>query len=150
MSSVEDGLAEELPLRLDLWKHSPTGFEWGYGGAGPAQLALAILADVTGDDIFAVDKCHQFTFEVVAGLDRDQWAIPARKILGWAAVNGISENERFRWLSKEKQTEIIDRAVVTEVESECCGASCSYHATHNHREYRAFAVCTACGASTEF
>ena len=34
-----------LNPRLDLWNHSPTGFEWGYGGSGPAQLALAILAD---------------------------------------------------------------------------------------------------------
>jgi len=35
---------EPLDPRLDLWNHSPTGFEWGYGGSGPAQLALAILA----------------------------------------------------------------------------------------------------------
>jgi len=26
----------DLPLRLDLYNHSPTGFEWGYGGSGPA------------------------------------------------------------------------------------------------------------------
>lgn len=25
--------------------HSPEGFNWGYGGSGPADLALAILAD---------------------------------------------------------------------------------------------------------
>src|SRR5207302_1533158 len=25
--------------------HSPDGFEWGYGGSGPADLALAILID---------------------------------------------------------------------------------------------------------
>jgi hypothetical protein len=34
-----------LPLRCDLVNHSPTGFSWGYAGSGPAQLALAILAD---------------------------------------------------------------------------------------------------------
>lgn len=39
------GHRPELPLRLDLYDHSPTGFEWGYSGSGPAQLALAILAD---------------------------------------------------------------------------------------------------------
>ena len=33
-----------LHKRLDLANHSPTGFSWGYGGSGPAQLALAILA----------------------------------------------------------------------------------------------------------
>lgn len=37
-----------LPLRLEIRSHSPTGFEWGYGGSGPAQLALAILADHFG------------------------------------------------------------------------------------------------------
>jgi hypothetical protein len=36
-----------VPMRLDLWAHSPTGLEWGYGGSGPAQCALAVLADLT-------------------------------------------------------------------------------------------------------
>lgn len=36
--------------------HSPTGLEWGYGGSGPADLALSILADhfderPTSDDV---------------------------------------------------------------------------------------------------
>jgi len=34
-----------LNPRRDLWNHSPSGFEWGYGGSGPAQLALAIYQD---------------------------------------------------------------------------------------------------------
>jgi len=29
----------------DIKSHSPSGLEWGYGGSGPAQLALAIVAD---------------------------------------------------------------------------------------------------------
>lgn len=41
----------DLPLRLDLRDHSPTGFEWGYRGSGPAQLALAICAYVAGDEV---------------------------------------------------------------------------------------------------
>ncbi len=28
--------------------HSPDGFNWGYGGSGPAQLALAIMLRLTG------------------------------------------------------------------------------------------------------
>src|SRR5947209_8602479 len=46
--------SEPLPLRLDLFNHSPTGFSWGYGGSGPAQLALALLADALGDYEVAV------------------------------------------------------------------------------------------------
>lgn len=34
---------QNLPPRYDLRNHSPSGFEWGYNGSGPAQLALAIL-----------------------------------------------------------------------------------------------------------
>lgn len=36
------------PLR-QVVLHSPTGFGWGYGGSGPADLALSILCDVLGE-----------------------------------------------------------------------------------------------------
>ena len=39
-----------LDPRYDLRRLSQSGFEWGYGGAGPMQLALAILADHFGGD----------------------------------------------------------------------------------------------------
>lgn len=42
-----------LPLHLDVRDHSPTGFAWGYGGSGPAQLALALLIDATGNEALA-------------------------------------------------------------------------------------------------
>jgi hypothetical protein len=32
---------------LQVRNHSPTGFSWGYGGSGPAQLALALLLELT-------------------------------------------------------------------------------------------------------
>ena len=32
-----------LPLHLEIINHSPDGFNWGYQGSGPAQLALALL-----------------------------------------------------------------------------------------------------------
>ena len=42
----EDGHAPRLlDPRYDLQNHSPDGFAWGYEGSGPAQAALAILAD---------------------------------------------------------------------------------------------------------
>src|SRR5438309_1179877 len=53
-----DGRA--LPFRRDLRCHSPAEFEWGYGGQGPAQLALAILADHLGDDQEALNLYHRF------------------------------------------------------------------------------------------
>jgi Family of unknown function (DUF6166) len=53
-----------LNPRRDLWNHSPSGFEWGYAGSGPAQLALAILADHCGDDEEALNFYQRFKWKV--------------------------------------------------------------------------------------
>lgn len=42
---VRASVQEGLDPRTDIVNHSPTGFEYGYGGSGPAQLAIGILAD---------------------------------------------------------------------------------------------------------
>lgn len=60
-----------LPRRLDLWNHSPSGFEYGYHGSGPAQLALALLADALGDDEQAVALHQEFKRRVVANWKRE-------------------------------------------------------------------------------
>jgi hypothetical protein len=70
----------KLNPRLDLWNHSPTGFEWGYGGSGPAQLALAILADHLGDDTEAFNFHHRFKWAVIAELPGRGWALTSRDI----------------------------------------------------------------------
>jgi hypothetical protein len=45
---LDDGKTYPLPLYAQIRNHSPSGFEFGYNGSGPAQLALAILADLFG------------------------------------------------------------------------------------------------------
>lgn len=70
---------EPLPLRLDLRNHSPTGFEWGYGGSGPAQLALALLADCLGDAETALRFYQEFKQEVVTGLGTS-WTLIEQEI----------------------------------------------------------------------
>ena len=63
-----------------IWNHSPDGFEWGYGGSGPAQLALGLLLDATGDERLA-ERLHNFFLRrVVVGFDKDEWQITAREI----------------------------------------------------------------------
>src|SRR5437870_9247604 len=69
-----------LNPRLDLWNHSPTGFEWGYGGSGPAQLALALLADHLGDDDGAVMLHQDFKRAVVTNLGRRGWTLTSEQI----------------------------------------------------------------------
>jgi hypothetical protein len=69
-----------LNPRLDLHNHSPTGFEWGYCGSGPAQLALAILADHLDDDRQALDVYQRFKWAVVAELPRKRWTLMSQDI----------------------------------------------------------------------
>lgn len=78
-SALENAPACPLPLRLDLRNHSPTGFAWGYAGSGPAQLALALLADALGDDELALQHYQEFKRRVVAGWGA-AWQLTATEI----------------------------------------------------------------------
>ena len=73
-----------LPLRLDLTNHSPTGFEWGYLGSGPAQLALALLAHALDDDDRALALHQTFKRRVIAPLSRVagfEWELTKEQIV---------------------------------------------------------------------
>jgi hypothetical protein len=65
-SAEYEGGWRDFPLRPDVFDHSPSGFEWGYLGSGPAQLALAILCDYLGDPQLAVRFHQELTEERVA------------------------------------------------------------------------------------
>lgn len=51
-----------------LCNHSPDGFNWGYGGSGPAQLALAVVYELTGK----MDGYQNFKWSTISGLPIDQ------------------------------------------------------------------------------
>lgn len=73
--------ADRRPLdpRYDLKRLSPAGFEWTYDGAGPAQLALALLAHHLGDDEKALALYEAFMRAVVADLD-NSWELTSADI----------------------------------------------------------------------
>lgn len=85
-----------LSLRLDLRKHSPDGFNWGYAGSGPAQLALAMLAAVLGDDAAALELYQDYKAQFIAGISVDNWQISSLDVLAW--VEG--RPERAVWLAR--------------------------------------------------
>jgi hypothetical protein len=70
-----------LEWRLDLDNHSPTGLEWGYGGSGPAQLALALIADATGNDERALKQHQDFKWRIVSKLPHDEWQLTRLDII---------------------------------------------------------------------
>ena len=68
-----------LPPRHDLKAFSRAGFEWTYEGAGPQQLALALLADHLGDGPRALALSKPFMAAVVAHLD-NAWVLTSAEI----------------------------------------------------------------------
>lgn len=63
---------EPLDARLDLRDFHASGFEWGYEGSGPSQLALAILADHAGPQD-ALGNYRDFMHNVIAEIEDDEW-----------------------------------------------------------------------------
>ena len=49
-------------------------FEWGYEGAGPRQLAFALLADAFGQET-AFERYRQFLHDVIAEMTDDDWTM---------------------------------------------------------------------------
>lgn len=74
----------ELPLEpsLKLWNHSPDGFQWGYQGSGPAQLALAILLDLTDDPNYSVAAHQEFKRAIIATAGK-KFVITEPEIRDW-------------------------------------------------------------------
>ena len=84
------GGLSNLDLRLDLRNHPATGFAWGYGGSGPAQLALALLADATGDDEVALTHYLDYKKTVVEQWTwGEDWTLEWQDILGWLDSQGV-------------------------------------------------------------
>lgn len=66
-----------MPERsLKLFNHSPTGFECGYAGSGPAQLALAILLAAGVTERRAVRLHQRFKFAFV-----QHWHAPFEAVI---------------------------------------------------------------------
>lgn len=59
----------EYPLP-HICRHSPDGFQWGYGGSGPADAALSILTDCLGEQGSKIDY-QQFKWDFIAGSGKE-------------------------------------------------------------------------------
>ena len=76
---------ELLPVSSQKLKnHSPDGFSWGYDGSGPAQLALAILLEITKDEDFSLKKYQDFKRDIICDLPVEKnFAIDGKQVLEW-------------------------------------------------------------------
>jgi Family of unknown function (DUF6166) len=73
---------------LKVRNHSPTGFNFGYGGSGPAQLALAIVLDFTDDEQMATAHYQDFKWEFICGMRHPGGTIMGDDIQAWLDKRG--------------------------------------------------------------
>lgn len=88
--------------------HSPTGFEWGYGGSGPTDLALCIVQDVLlslgyhgettpayhGQVFAEAFLLHQdFKWEFIARLPQYGGTIPRETARAWVSARLAEEGQ---------------------------------------------------------
>jgi Family of unknown function (DUF6166) len=82
--TVEQG-SERRPLAR-CGDRSPDGFEWGYVGAGPAALALALLTDHLGYEPPA-GLVEHFLQGVVARMPHHGWAVAGSSLAAWLGLH---------------------------------------------------------------
>ena len=82
-----DGTPLDPRISQKLRNHSRDGFAWGYGGSGPAQLALAILERMTSNRDVALRWYQDFKWAVIATLPENNFDLSI-DIQAW-----ISEQE---------------------------------------------------------
>lgn len=84
----DDGERRELPMatlsRMEA-RHSPEGFQWGYDGSGPTELARAILVHFyPGDDRVRHPRCYRtFRVRFISGIKADIFELPEKEIREW-------------------------------------------------------------------
>lgn len=84
-------------------KHSPDGFNWGYGGSGPSELARCILIDHCGlreeaavvhpdwNTLAEVESSYQeFKAEMIVPMEGDTWEITTEEIMTWLSRRGAA------------------------------------------------------------
>ena len=75
---------------LALQCHSPTGINWGFTGSGPAQLALALLLEVT-DRETALRHYMRFRDGVIARIATGSWAATTADLAKWLELSRSTE-----------------------------------------------------------
>jgi len=83
----ENGTATKqlFPTRSQkLYNHSPDGFNWGYGGSGSSQLALALMLYYLNDEQKALQWYQTFKWAIIAKLPQGaDFQIKEQAVIDW-------------------------------------------------------------------
>ena len=87
----ENGVAKSERIK-HICAHSPDGFEWGYGGSGPADTALSILHDYfrrTNRDLSIIDSIYYHFKNDIIARQNDELRIYGTEIEEWLKERNI-------------------------------------------------------------
>lgn len=89
---IRDDDGFEVHLIQNIVYHSPDGFEWGYHGSGPADLALNILDLILPSK--EANRLHQlFKGQFVAQVPQEGGEIKLSDVIRWIAQHYADESE---------------------------------------------------------
>jgi hypothetical protein len=122
VDNQEVSLTDSLKIR----NHSPDGFNWGYGGSGPAQSALAICLHIFQNQYVAEALYQSFKAEFVARwqpqltsfevmIDITDFLIEHRDALKQAGEQQVWEDESAGWSLVEEAERLINPAPEPEI-----------------------------------
>lgn len=80
-------------------RHSPSGFQWGYSGSGPTELARAILVHFyPKDDRVRHPRCYRsFRDTFLSGIKADCFTLEEGVVRGWYEEVWMSANNQSAW-----------------------------------------------------
>ena len=86
----------------NIMQHSPDGFEWGFGGSGPAELALNILSQYLSLD--DAQKYHQnFKWQFITPIPEAGGVIKRDEIISWI----VHQLRMEKYKNEEKIEELM-------------------------------------------
>ena len=121
--TVERPGEEPRPL-VHVVHHSPGGYEWGYGGSGPSDLALSILCDFLEEDPQAVRESTRSLFarptrsfplhlylvrSHICRLPRWRWTLTGAELTAWLATDHDAINLETHYPDELAQWEELER-----------------------------------------
>lgn len=103
-----------------VWNHSPDGFNWGYHGSGPAQLALAIMLELTDDEDMSIRLHQRLKQDFLADLPDEDFELDEQVVLDWIAKHNKKDTKGNDYGRGDANMTLIKKRLRSpEEEAEC-------------------------------
>ena len=94
------GIRSNVPRTV--WQHSPTGYNFGYNGSGPTDLALNLLLYACNGEQVARNLTVDFRMKFIAPVQGNEWRIGAQELADYLRSHGAILSLQFQGLNQLK------------------------------------------------